>query len=257
MKIIVLVKQVPDTWSDRSLDLTTGRVLRNPADAVVDEIDERALEIALAYQDANEAEVVALSMGPAAATDALRKFLATGADSALHVLDETLGGADASRTAAVLAAAIRRVGFDLVIAGAESTDGRGGAVPAMVAEHLGVPHLTGLDSAAVTADAVSGERTSDAGVAFAHVALPAVISVTERSAEPRFPNFKGIMRAKKKPLDVVTVAELGLDPSFPGVGRSRVTSVVRKPARTGGTKVVDQGDAGVQLAEFLAAGRLI
>ncbi|CAN5313622.1 electron transfer flavoprotein subunit beta/FixA family protein [Frigoribacterium sp. UYMn621] len=256
MKIIVLVKQVPDTWGERRLDTSTGQLDRSASDAVIDEIDERALEVALQYKDSHDAEVIALSMGPSTVTEILRKSLAMGADAALHVKDEALSGSDLSRTAAVLAAAITKSGFDLVIAGNEATDGRGGVVPAMIAEHLRVPSMTYLDSVEFGADGISGVRGDEHGTVAVHASLPAVISVTEASAEARFPNFKGIMKAKKKPLDVWTLADLGLDSS--GFAPStEVTSTTERPARTAGKKIVDEGNAGNELAEFLAAGRLI
>lgn len=255
MRIVVLLKQVPDTWSERHLDAITGRVERSAATAVSDEIDDRALEVALQYKDAHEAEVTTLALGPAIANESLRKSLAVGADNALHILDGQLVGSDVSWTSAALAAGISRLGFDLVIAGAESTDGRGGVIPAMVAEHLGVPHLTYLDDVALTSESVSGDRVTDNGVTTAHAALPAVISVTERAAEPRFPNFKGIMRAKKKPLDTVSATDLGFAP--PQSGHSIVVSVTERPSRTTGTIIKDDGDAAVRLAEYLANARLI
>jgi electron transfer flavoprotein beta subunit len=257
VKIIVLVKQVPDTWGERKLNPTTGWVERDSRDAVVDEINERALEVALAYKDgAKDTEVVVISMGPASATEALRKGLAMGADSAVHVLDSSLAGADLGLTAAVLSAAIASTGFDLVIAGNESTDGRGGVIPAMIAEHLGLPILTALDNPTVSATGVSGDRGIEGATMTAHVALPAVISISEAAPEARFPGFKGIMTAKKKPLTVVTVASLGLDVAASGA-RSSIVSVAERPARTGGRKVVDDGTAAAELIEFLAAGRLI
>jgi electron transfer flavoprotein beta subunit len=254
MKIIVLIKQVPDTWGERKLDLGTGVLDRGASDAVIDEIDERAIEVALTYQDSNDAEVVVLSMGPGPATDVLRKGLAMGADSAIHVLDAALAGSDLVRTSSVLAAAITKAGFDLVIAGNEATDGRGGVTAAMVAEQLGVPHVTYLNSVEISADSVSGERATENGTLTVHAALPAVVSVTERSAEPRFPNFKGIMKAKKKPLDVWSLGDLG---TIEESGHSVVLSTTERPARTAGKKIVDEGNAGVELAEFLAAGHLI
>jgi len=254
MKIVVLLKQVPDTWSDRRLDATSGRVVRVASDAVTDEIDDRALEVALLYKDSQDVEIVTLALGPAAVTDSLRKSLAVGADSAVHVLDDGLAGADLALTAATLGAAIRRIGFDLVIAGSESTDGRGGVIPAMVAEHLGVPHLTYLESVDIGADSVTGTRATEGGTLAAHTPLPAVISVTERSAEPRFPNFKGIMRAKKKPMEVLTAADLALDDHR---ARTVVLSVAERPARSAGTVIKDEGDAGVRIADFLADARLI
>lgn len=259
MKIVVLVKQVPDTEEERKLDPATGWVDREACEPVVDEISERALEVALRYKDANkQTQVTLLCMGPESVTQALRKGLSMGADSAVHVLDHALAGADAVLTSAVLSAALTRSGFDLVVAGNESTDGRGGVVPAMIAERLGLPHLTSLSSVGISGDSVSGERGTESGTVDLRSSLPAVISVTEQAAEARFPSFKGIMTAKRKPLEVVTLNDLGLDlAAFEGRGRSVIVSTTQRPPRTAGKKIVDEGNAAAELAEFLAAGRLI
>ena len=260
MKIIVLVKQVPDTYEERKLDSTTGILDRGASDPIIDESGERALEVALRYKDSHkETDVVLLSMGPTSVTAALRKGLSLGADSAVHVLDDALAGADLSRTSAALAAALARSGYDLIIAGNESTDGRGGMIPAMVAEHLRLPHLTFLDSVEISDDRVSGVRGTENGSLSVHASLPAVISITERSPEVRFPNFKGILSAKKKPLAVVSLNDLGIVPDtlFASLGYSVIVSTTERPARTAGTKIVDEGNAGVELADFLAAGHLI
>lgn len=260
MKIVVLMKQVPDTWGERKLDVSTGLSDRAATDTVIDEIGERALEVALTYRDANKGtEVVVVSMGPASVTAALRKGLSMGADSAVHVLDDNLAGADAWLTSKVLAAVVARSSCDVVVAGNESTDGRGGVVPAMIAEHLGLPHLSFLNEVSLSATEVRGSRSTETGSIQAHAALPAVISITEALPEARFPNFKGILTAKKKPLEVLSLADLGLsaDNTALGAGRSVVVSTVQRPARTAGTKTVDEGNAGVELAEFLVAGRLI
>jgi len=253
MKIIVLIKQVPDTWSDRRLDPVTGRIDRS-ADPVVDEITERAMEVALSEKDASDAEVVLMTMGPSSATDMVRKGLAIGADRAVHIVDDALAGSDMLRTSAVLAAALRREGFDLVVTGNESTDGRGGAIAAMVAEQLELPHATALNSVTITADSVSGERAGETGARSIRATLPAVISITERNPEARFPSFKGSMRAKKKPIDVVTLAQLGLDEP---TSRSVVLRATQRPPRTAGRKVVDDGNAAAELAEFLTSSHLI
>lgn len=255
MKIVVLIKEVPDTWGERRLDPGTGRVDRQASDAVLDEIGERAVEAALSYQDANAGtEIVAVSMGPTS-VPVLRKALAMGASSAAHVLDDKLVGADLGWTAAVLAAAVRRIGFDLVITGNESTDGRGGVIPAMLAEHLGVAGVTALDTLEIAVDRVSGTRQGEDESLVVGAPLPAVVSITERMPEARFPSFKGTMGAKKKPLDTLTVADLGVD--LDGLGTSVVTQVQARPERTAGIKVVDAGDAADQLADFLAGRRLI
>jgi electron transfer flavoprotein beta subunit len=253
MKIFVLIKQVPDTYGDRRLDPATGRIDRS-GDLVIDEITERAMEVALTEKDASGAEIVLLTMGPTSATDALRKGLAIGADRAIHVLDPAAAGSDMLRTSAVLAAALRREGFDLVIAGNESTDGRGGAMAAMIAEQLAVPHATSLNTVTIATNAVSGERAGERGTRSIRAALPAVISITERNPEARFPSFKGSMRAKKKPIDVMTLDELG--ESVPG-SPSTVLSSTPRPARTAGRKVVDDGGAAAELFEFLTSSHLI
>lgn len=260
MKIVVLVKQVPDTGDERRLDPASGTLDRDASAAVLDEINERALEAALSYKDTRkDTSVTVLSMGPEGVTPALRTCLAMGADAAVHVIDEGLAGADLVRTSKVLAAALRRTDFDLVIAGNESTDGRGGVVPAMVAAHLGVPMLGSLSSVDIGVSEVSGEQGTEYGSASIRATLPAMISVTERFAEGRFPSFKGIMTAKKKPLSTVSMSELGIDPAtaFDGVGRSSIVAIHERPARVAGTKIVDAGEAGVELAEFLASRRLI
>lgn len=257
MKIIVLVKQVPDTEADRVLDQATGNLDRLSSDNVADEINERALEVALQHKDGNnDSRVVVLSMGPSSAVEALRKALAMGADEAVHLADDRLAGADLSTTASVLAAAARNIGFDLLIAGNESTDGRGGVVPAMVAEHLGLPLLPSLETLRLSADEVAGDVSVDTAQLSLRAPLPAVVSVTERSAEARFPNFKGIMTAKRKPYTTLSLADLGLGPAE-ATPTTTVTSVAPRPPRTAGRLVVDGGAAAHELIDFLAAGRLI
>lgn len=257
MKIAVLIKQVPDTYGERKLT-PEGLVDRDASDAIIDEISERALEVALQQKDGDKGtEVVVISMGPAEAKDALRKALSMGADSAVHVLDDALVASDTGWTATTLAAAVRHVGgVDLVVAGDSSTDGRGGVIPAMVAEHLGFSCLNGVDGLEIGAD-VRGSQATESGTRAVHAPLPAVVSITESADEARFPNFKGIMTAKRKPLNAVSLSELGVDPSFPGLARSVVLSTSERPARAAGRKVVDEGQAAEELVEFLAAQRLI
>jgi len=258
MKIVVLVKEVPDTYGDRKLSLETGLADRSASETVLDEIGERALEVALSYADKNaNAEIVVLSMSPEGSAATVRKGLAMGAGSAVHVADEGLVGADLGLTAEVLAAALRRTGFDLVIAGNLSTDGSGGVMPAMVAELLGVPSATSLNSVEIGDGAVSGERASDGATMQVTAELPAVISITERLPDARFPNFKGIMAAKKKPFETVTLEDLGIEPEDPQASRSIVLALSEKPPREAGTKIVDEGDAGEKLAEFLVQNRLV
>ncbi|WP_157157356.1 electron transfer flavoprotein subunit beta/FixA family protein [Diaminobutyricimonas sp. LJ205] len=258
MKIIVLVKEVPDTYGDRKLDLETGLADRAAGDVVLDEIGERSLEVALSFADKNaDTEVVVLSMAPETAAATLRKGLAMGAASAVQISDEALSGADLGLTAEVLAAAIQRTGFDLVIAGNLSTDGTGGVLPAMVAELLGVPHATSLTSIEIAADTVTGVRSTDGGTMQVSAPLPAVVSITEALPDARFPNFKGIMAAKKKPFETLSLADLSIDTDGSEAARSIMIAIAEKPARDAGVKIVDEGDAGEQLADFLLQNRLV
>lgn len=258
MKIIVLVKEVPDTYGERKLDLETGLADRAASEAVLDEISERALEVALAHADAHaDTEVVVMSMAPESAATTIRKGLAMGAGSAVHIADPGLAAADLVLTARTLAAAIRRTGFDLVITGNLSTDGSGGVIPAMLAELLEVPNATALSSVEITDGSVSGTRNVDGGTMRVRAPLPAVISITEALPDARFPNFKGIMAAKKKPFETVTAADLGIEPEDLSVAVSIMTAISEKPPRTAGVKITDEGDGGTKIAEFLIENRLV
>ncbi|MDR6866810.1 electron transfer flavoprotein beta subunit [Microbacterium resistens] len=258
MKIFVLVKEVPDTYGDRKLDLETGLADRGAGDVVLDEITERALEAALTYADANPGtEVVALSMAPESATASIRRALAMGAASAVHIVDEGLRGADLGTTAAVLAAAVRRGAPDLVLTGNLSTDGAGGVLPAMLAEHLGFAQLTALSAVQIADGSVSGTRATDFGAQEVSATLPAVVSITEALPDARFPNFKGIMAAKKKPLEVLSLADLGVDIAPEAAPQAIMTSVAEKPPRAAGVKITDEGDAAAQLVDFLVQNRLV
>lgn len=258
MKIIVLVKEVPDTYGDRKLNLETGLAERQASDAVLDEIGERSLEVALSYADKNAGtEVIVMSMAPESAAGTIRKGLAMGAGAAVQITGEELRGADLGLTAEVLTAALKRTGFDLVITGNLSTDGTAGVLPAMLAEQLGVPQLTALSAVEIEENSVSGTRASDAGSMTVASALPAVISITEALPDARFPNFKGIMAAKKKPLETITPADLGVVADAADVPRAIMTAVTEKPPRQPGVKVIDEGDAGEKLADFLAQNGLV
>lgn len=258
MKIVVLLKEVPDTYGDRTLNLETGLAERAGGNNVVDEIGERSLEVALTYADAHEGtEVTVLSMAPETATTSVRKGLAMGAASAVHIADPALVGADLGLTAEVLAAELRATGFDLVIAGNQSTDGSSGMLPVMLSELLEVPSLTNLATVEIGAQEVSGARTSDDSTMHVRTALPAVISITEALPDARFPNFKGIMAAKKKPLEVKTLADYGINADDMTPARSIMLSISERPPRAAGVKITDEGDAAQKLAAFLAENRLV
>ena len=257
MKIAVLVKEVPDTYGDRKLNLETGLADRSASEAVLDEIGERALEVALSYKDGSDGtEVTVISMAPATATSTIRKGLAMGADNAVHVADEELLGADLGLSAETLAATVRRGGYDLVVTGNVSTDGNGGMIPAMLAEHLDLPHVTGLSAVEISDDKVAGTRGVEGGQQQVSASLPAVISITEALPEARFPNFKGIMAAKKKPFEVLGLSDLEVDASTQSTARSIMVTVAEKPPREAGEKIVDEGNGGAELAEYLIKNRL-
>ncbi|MBW0112973.1 electron transfer flavoprotein subunit beta/FixA family protein [Pseudonocardia sp. KRD-182] len=261
MNIVVLVKQVPDTYSERKLNPSDGVLDRDATDAVLDEINERAVEAALVLKEANDgSEVTVLTMGPDRATDAIRKALSMGADKAVHLSDEALAGTDTVGTAKALAKAIGTVdGVDLVIAGNEASDGRGGAVPAMVADLLGFPALTHAREITIDGSAVTVKRETDDGITMLSAELPAVISVGEKINEPRYPSFKGIMAAKKKPVSTIGLADAGIDASEVGLANalSLVTSASPKPPKSAGEKIEDEGDGGSKIAAFLVSQKLI
>jgi len=259
MNIVVLVKQVPDTYSERRLR-GDGALDRDASDAVLDEINERAVEEALQLKEAHDATVTVVSMGPDRATEAIRKALSMGADAAVHLSDEALAGSDAIGTARALAGAIGAVGdVDLVLAGNEASDGRSAAVPAMIAEILGLPSLTHARQVTVDGGALTVHRETDDGVTVLSADLPAVVSVGEKINEPRYPSFKGIMAAKKKKVTTLSLADAGLDASQVGAAGA-LTAVVEatpKPPKSAGEKIVDGGDGGAQVAAFLVAQKLI
>jgi electron transfer flavoprotein beta subunit len=260
MNIVVLVKQVPDTYSERKLR-SDGTLDRDATDAVLDEINERAVEAALQLKEAHDgSEVTVLTMGPDRATDAIRKALSMGADKAVHLSDEALAGSDAVQTARALAKAIGTVeGVDLVVAGNEASDGRSAAVPAMVADVLGLPALTHAREVTVEGSTVTVKRETDDGITTLTAELPAVVSVGEKINEPRYPSFKGIMAAKKKPVATLGLADAGIDASEVGLAAAltSVTSSQPKPPKSAGEKVTDEGDGGQKIAAYLVGQKLI
>ncbi|MBB5790602.1 electron transfer flavoprotein subunit beta/FixA family protein [Jiangella mangrovi] len=261
MKIVTLVKHVPDATADRSFTAADNTTDRAGVDGLLSELDEYAVEEALKVADAGEdVEIVALTMGPDGADAALKKALQMGADSGVHVVDDSLHGSDALATARVLAAAVTKIGdVDLVLTGMASTDGAMSVVPAMLAEHLGLAHVGFVGELAVDGATVTARRDGDTASETIEAALPAVVAVTDQINEPRYPSFKGIMAAKKKPVESWSLADLGVDGGSVGLGGAAtvVREVVKRPERAAGTVVTDEGDGGVKLAEFLAAQKLI
>ena len=259
MKIVVLVKQVPDSGAERNLRTDDNTVDRTSANNVINEMDEYAIEEALRLRDAHGGEVVLLTMGPDSATESIRKALSMGPDSAVHVTDSALHGSCAVATSKVLAAAIGRQEADLVLCGAESTDGRVQVMPHMLAERLGIAALTGARKLTVDGSSLTIERQTEEGYEVVTASTPAVVSVWDTINEPRYPSFKGIMAAKKKPLETLSLADLGIDAGE--VGFAGATSTVlehsKRPPRQGGNKVEAGDDGGTKLVEYLASEKFV
>jgi electron transfer flavoprotein beta subunit len=259
MNIVVCVKQVPDTGSERTLRAADSTLDREASDALINELDEYAIEEGLRLAEAHGGEVTILSMGPPRASESIRKALSMGADKAVHLVDDGLAGSDALATSEAIAAVLGRIGFDLVILGSESTDARMGVLAALLAERLGVPQLSFASKVEIDGHAIRIHRQADYGYDKVEASLPAVLSVVEKINEPRYPSFKGIMAAKKKPVETLSLADAGIDPARVGLAASgtEVVSFAMRPPRQAGTIVKDEGDGGVKAAEFLAAQKFI
>ncbi len=261
MNIVVCVKHVPDAQSDRTFEAGDHTTERDAVDGLLSELDEYAVEEALKIKEAGQAdEVTVLTMGPAKAADALKKSLQMGADKGVHISDEAIAGSDAPATSLVLAAAIEKLGgADLVLTGMASTDGTMSVVPAMLAERLGRPQVTFASEVTLESDTVTIRRDGDVATEVVQASLPAVVSVTDQINEPRYPSFKGIMAAKKKPVETWSLADLGIDPAAVGLDAAwtKVTDVTQRPPRQQGLIVTDDGNGGAVLAQFLAMQKFV
>lgn len=254
LNVAVCVKQIPDPNQPYSIE--NGRLKREGIPAVLDPGDEFGVEAGLQLVEANGGEVTIVSMGPANAVEAVRRALSMGAHKAILVSDDKLQGADVGVTARVLAAAIKRVGPDLVIAGVESTDGSSGVLPGMVAEYLGVPQATVAKSLEIKDGTLVMERQTEKGYDKVECPLPALVTVTGAVNQPRYPSFKGIMAAKQKPLEQLSVADLGLsdDEVKP---TQEVAEVKPAPERGAGEILQDDGSAAARIVEFLKKEKVI
>jgi electron transfer flavoprotein beta subunit len=258
MNIVVCVKYVPDAQADRRFtsDNTTDRA---GVDGLLSELDEYAVEEALKIAEAAEGKVTVLTVGPDDATDAARKALQMGADEAVHVVDDAIHGSDAPATSLVLAEAIKKLEYDLVLTGMASTDGVMSVVPAMVAERLGVPQVTLASELTVENGSVRIRRDGDTSTEIIEASLPALVSVTDQINEPRYPSFKGIMAAKKKPLTTWSLGDLGIESDKVGLAAAwtSVDEITARPPRQAGQVVTDEGDGGDKLVEYLAGAKLV
>jgi electron transfer flavoprotein beta subunit len=271
MNIIVCVKHVPDATADRKFedDNTVDRV---GVDGLLSELDEYAVEQALQLKEkaeGDEVTVTALCVGPEKAVDAVRKALQMGADKGIHVVDDAIAGSDAIATSLVLAKAVEKAGsalsdeggkVDLVLCGMASTDASMSVVPAMLAERLSWPQVTMASVVESQGDQVRIKRDGDTATEVIGATMPLVLSVTDQSGEARYPSFKGIMAAKKKPLEVWSLSDLGVDAGDVGlsVAWSEVEGTTARPPRTAGEIVKDENGSGAgALTEFLASKKFI
>ncbi len=261
MKIAVCVKEVPGAGNSRRHDPTSKRLVRD-GDQMLNPFDANAIEAALQLREsgaAADATVTAVTMGPEGASRTLQKALALGADDAVHITDPVLEGSDILATGRALAAALRTGGYDLVIMGQQAADSDCWAMPAVVAELLELPVLTQVAKLELSGTRVTIERQTEAGYEKLAADLPAVISVSDALNTPRYPSLKAIMGAKKKPVQKVTVADLGLDAALVGLSGSatEVLSLAPPPAKEAGMKIEDDGSAADKIVEFLASRNLV
>jgi electron transfer flavoprotein beta subunit len=257
MNIVVCVKQIPDPAAPQSFDASNN--LNRSGKLILDEADTYGVEMALQLVDkAGGGEVCVVSMGSAADVAGLRNALAMGATRAVIVSDDALRGSDALTTAKVLAAVIRRSPFDLILAATESSDGYTGTTPVQLAELLGVASVTFAKAVSVEETTLKVERQTESGYDEVTAALPALVTVTAGVVEPRYASFKGIMAAKSKPLEVLSVADLSLDAPVGSAGaRETILAVDAAESRQAGEKYVDEGDGADKVIAFLESIKVL
>ncbi|QCX28018.1 electron transfer flavoprotein subunit beta/FixA family protein [Nocardioides jishulii] len=263
MNIVVCVKYVPDATADRQFE-SDNTVDRVGVDGLLSELDEYAVEQALQIKekrDGEEITVTALCVGPEKGVDAVRKALQMGADKGVHVVDDAIAGSDAIATSLVLAKAIEKIGpVDLVVTGMASTDAAMSVVPAMLSERLGLPQVTQASVVETQGNQVRIKRDGDSATEVIGGTMPLVLSVTDQSGEARYPSFKGIMAAKKKPLETLSLSDLGVDAGQVGLAAAwtAVEETAARPPRTAGEIVKDEdGSGATALVEFLASKKFI
>jgi electron transfer flavoprotein beta subunit len=256
MKIAVCVKHVPEGTS--RIDSGTKRLDRS-GEGALNHFDANAVEAALQIKGDSDTEVVAVSLGPQKALDSLRKALAMGADRAVLVSDDAAAGSDLVATSRLLAAALAREEPDLVLFGQQASDADGAVLWSAVAERLGRPVVSQAMELSVDGGTARVKRQTEHGYDTIEAPLPAVVAVSDAINEPRYPSLKGIMGAKKKQQDVLSVADLGLDASEVGEAGSRTTVLAlgTPPARGDAKKIEDDGNAAQAIVDFLAEKRLI
>ena len=258
MKIAVCVKQVPDATVHKRIDPATKRLDRS-GEAALNPTDLNAVEEALRIKEAQGGEVVLVSLGPEKAVDSLRKALAMGADRAVLVADEAAAGSDLLGTARALAAALERVEADLVLFGQASSDGDGAVLWAAVADRLRRPLISQVASLTVEGSSITGKRQTEHGYDVISASLPAVVAVSDAINEPRYPSLKGIMGAKTKPQETLSLADIGVDASETGEAGSKTTvlDLAPPPSRGDQVKIEDDGSAAQQILDLILERRLL
>jgi electron transfer flavoprotein beta subunit len=258
MKIAVCVKQVPDATSHKRLDAATYRLDRS-GEGVLNATDVNAVEEALRLKDAHGGEVVVVSLGPEKAMESLRKALAMGADRALLVSDDAAAGSDLLATSRALAGALEREEADLIFFGQQSSDADGAVLWAAVSERLRRPLVSQVAELRVEGDELTGKRQTEFGYDVIAAPLPAVVAVSDAITEPRYPSLKGIMGAKSKPQETLSLADVGVEVSVVGEAGSgtSVRSSAPPPAKSGQVKIEDDGNAAEKIVEYLTEKRLV
>jgi electron transfer flavoprotein beta subunit len=257
VNIVVLLKAVPVVGTERLRD---DKLTDRSAQQEANGNDEYTLEKALKLTEAHGGEVTVLTMGPPTATDALRKALAMGAAKAVHVLDDGLRGSDIRATIDVLAAALKKLEFDLAFAGADTSDAQGGVVGAALAARLGLPYLSYASEIEPTDGSVRIRRISATGYDVLESPTPALVMGTQLLGEPRYPSLRGIMQARSKPIETWSLADLGVEPGQVGLNATttKLLDSKKPPERGGATVVRESADVAVaQVVDFLSARRLI
>ncbi len=262
MKIIVTVKLVPDTSADKRIDPATKRLVRGGVETVLNPFDEYAIEAALQLKEkaGGDSTVTIVTLAPETGKEIVRKALAMGADDAIMIADPAAEGSDVWGTAYALAAAIKKAGFDLVIAGTQSTDAGTGEIAGALSEYLGVAGVTYLRKIEVDGTTLRGERETDTGYAKVSAELPLLVSVTKSINEPRYPSLKGIMGAKKKSIAVQSLADAGVDVPVGSAGARTELTALETPSVRGKGEVFEAADAvaGAQkILDFLRERKLV
>ena len=259
MNIVVCGKVIPASSVTIEIDPNTRRMVRKGVPHELDPAAASAVEEALRLTEKHGGTVTLVTMGISDATIGIRNALAMGVTSAVHILDDAVAGSDTLGTAKILAAAIKKQQFDLVICATESSDSYSGIVPGQIAHFLRVPPMTFAKEIIVDGDKILIKRQSESGYDLVESSLPVLVAVSSGINEPRYPQLKGIMAAKKKEIKVYTAADLGLAPDQVGEkgAREKVLTVGRPPKRQAGRVVIDEGEGGKQIADFLAEIKVI